>query len=36
MGAIQCNNMSFQTDAKRILRWGLISFYRNTVVSGED
>lgn len=25
--------MSFQTDAKRILRWGLISFYRNTVVS---
>lgn len=25
--------MSFQTDAKRILRWGLINFYRNTVVS---
>lgn len=25
--------MSFQTDSKRIIRWGLINFYRNTVVS---
>lgn len=25
--------MAFQTDSKRILRWGLINFYRNTVVS---
>ncbi|MDB4984010.1 MAG: cell division protein cell division transport system permease protein [Patescibacteria group bacterium] len=25
--------MSIQTDSKRILRWGLINFYRNTVVS---
>lgn len=25
--------MTFQTDIKRILRWGLINFYRNTVVS---
>ena len=25
--------MSVQTDSKRILRWGLINFYRNTVVS---
>jgi cell division transport system permease protein len=25
--------MTFQTDAKRIVRWGLINFYRNTVVS---
>lgn len=25
--------MSLQTDSKRIIRWGLISFYRNTVVS---
>jgi cell division transport system permease protein len=25
--------MAFQTDTKRILRWGLINFYRNTVVS---
>lgn len=25
--------MSFQTDTKRIVRWGLINFYRNTVVS---
>lgn len=25
--------MAFQTDAKRILRWGLINFYRNTMVS---
>lgn len=29
-----CNTiMAFQTDSKRILRWGLINFYRNTVVS---
>lgn len=27
------NNMAFQTDSKRIVRWGLINFYRNTVVS---
>ncbi len=25
--------MSVQTDSKRIVRWGLINFYRNTVVS---
>lgn len=25
--------MSLQTDSKRIVRWGLINFYRNTVVS---
>ncbi len=25
--------MSLQTDSKRIIRWGLINFYRNTVVS---
>ncbi len=25
--------MTFQTDSKRIVRWGLINFYRNTVVS---
>lgn len=25
--------MAFQTDSKRIVRWGLINFYRNTVVS---
>ncbi len=25
--------MSIQTDSKRIIRWGLINFYRNTVVS---
>ncbi len=25
--------MTFQTDTKRIVRWGLINFYRNTVVS---
>lgn len=25
--------MSFQTDSKRIIRWGLINFYRNTLVS---
>jgi cell division transport system permease protein len=25
--------MAFQTDSKRIIRWGLINFYRNTVVS---
>lgn len=25
--------MTFQTDAKRIIRWGLINFHRNTVVS---
>lgn len=25
--------MTFKTDSKRIVRWGLINFYRNTVVS---
>jgi len=25
--------MTLQTDSKRIIRWGLINFYRNTVVS---
>lgn len=25
--------MTFKTDSKRIIRWGLINFYRNTVVS---
>jgi len=27
------NIMSFQTDSKRIIRWGMINFYRNTLVS---